>query len=89
MPRLAVYACCTCVLALAAAGMAFARGQWAGIVWVLLAGFSSNVAWFYLRRDRAEGRAPGRPAAAGPQPAAGAASCGSGAACGLCLKKTC
>ncbi|QKW06136.1 hypothetical protein HUT18_06685 [Streptomyces sp. NA04227] len=58
MPRLALYALAVCALAVAAAVLSFARGQWFGIVWVLLAGLSSNMAWFYLRRAKAE-RAPG------------------------------
>ncbi|MFB8211448.1 hypothetical protein ACFZAT_05505 [Streptomyces sp. NPDC008163] len=55
MPRLALYALVVCVLALAAAVTAFVQGSvLIGIVWVLLVGLSSNMAWYYLRRRRAE-----------------------------------
>ncbi|MGV9879968.1 hypothetical protein [Streptomyces sp. NPDC003006] len=52
MPRLALYALVVCALAVAAAVISFAQGSWLGIVWVLLAGLSSNMAWFYLRRAK-------------------------------------
>ncbi|WP_128381698.1 hypothetical protein [Streptomyces cavernae] len=55
--RLALYALVVCVLAVAAAVISFVRGSWLGIVWVLLAGLSSNMAWYYLRRAKA-GRTP-------------------------------
>ncbi|MER6101143.1 hypothetical protein ABT115_02035 [Streptomyces sp. NPDC001832] len=54
MPRLALYAIAVCVLAVVAAVISFAQGRWLGIVWVLLAGLSSNMAWFYHRRQRAQ-----------------------------------
>ncbi|MET9660612.1 hypothetical protein ACIA74_02430 [Streptomyces sp. NPDC051658] len=54
MPRLALYAITVCVLAVVAAVISFAQGSLLGIVWVLLAGLSSNMAWFYLRRQRAQ-----------------------------------
>ncbi|MFB8089440.1 MULTISPECIES: hypothetical protein [unclassified Streptomyces] len=55
MPRLALYALVVCVLALAAAVTSFVQGSvLIGIVWVLLVGLSSNMAWYYLRRRRAE-----------------------------------
>ncbi|MCU7702496.1 hypothetical protein ACGILS_08875 [Streptomyces albidoflavus] len=54
MPRLALYALAVCVLTVAAAVVSFVQGQWIGIVWVLMAGLSSNMAWFYLRRAKAE-----------------------------------
>ncbi|MBB1256208.1 hypothetical protein [Streptomyces alkaliterrae] len=50
MPRIAVYALLTCVLALAAAVLSFANGSWLGIVWVMVLGVSSNIAWFYWRK---------------------------------------
>ncbi|NBE54779.1 hypothetical protein [Streptomyces boluensis] len=50
MPRLALYALVVCVLAVAAAVVSFAQGSWLGIIWVLLAGLSSNMAWYYVRR---------------------------------------
>ncbi|MFF1922642.1 hypothetical protein ACFVW8_18980 [Streptomyces sp. NPDC058221] len=54
MPRLALYACAFCVLSVAAAVISFVQGSWPlGIVWVLLVGLSSNMAWYYLRRQRA------------------------------------
>ncbi|MFF9347492.1 hypothetical protein [Streptomyces sp. NPDC014734] len=53
MPRLALYAVAVCVLAVVAAVISFVNGVWLGIVWVLLAGLSSNMAWFYVRRHRA------------------------------------
>ncbi|MGW2090202.1 hypothetical protein [Streptomyces sp. NPDC001880] len=53
MPRLALYAIAVCVLAVVAAVISFVQGSLLGIVWVLLAGLSSNMAWFYLRRQRA------------------------------------
>ncbi|QOV38763.1 hypothetical protein IM697_10510 [Streptomyces ferrugineus] len=52
MPRLGVYALIVCVLAVAAAVVSFARGSWLGIVWVLLAGLSSNMTWYYVKRAR-------------------------------------
>jgi len=64
MPRLAVYALLVCALTVAAAVVSFSRGSWLGVVWVLLAGVSSNMAWFYVRRAKAE-RDAEREAAAG------------------------
>ncbi|MFF2408314.1 hypothetical protein [Streptomyces sp. NPDC058092] len=53
MPRLALYAIAVCVLAVVAAVISFVQGSGLlGILWVLLAGLSSNMAWFYLRRQR-------------------------------------
>ncbi|MEU4272837.1 hypothetical protein [Streptomyces sp. NPDC026092] len=57
MPRLALYALAVCVLAVVAAVVSFAAGMWLGIVWVLLAGLSSNMAWYYFRRAKAEAAA--------------------------------
>ncbi|KIF70156.1 hypothetical protein HY68_18870 [Streptomyces sp. AcH 505] len=54
MPRLAVYATVVCVLAVAAAVISFVQGNLIGIVWVLIAGLSSNMSWYYLRRAKAE-----------------------------------
>ncbi len=56
MPRLGVYALIVCVLAVAAAAVSFAQGSWLGIVWVLLAGLSSNMAWYYVKRAKADRR---------------------------------
>lgn len=53
MPRLALYAIALCVLAVAAAVISFVQGSWLlGIIWVLLVGLSSNMAWYYVRRQR-------------------------------------
>ncbi|MFF0286082.1 hypothetical protein [Streptomyces sp. NPDC005262] len=57
MPRLALYALAVCVLAVGAAVISFVQGTWLGIIWVLLAGLSSNMAWYYLRKHRAENAA--------------------------------
>ncbi|MEU1127850.1 hypothetical protein ABZ371_30785 [Streptomyces sp. NPDC005899] len=55
MPRLALYALAVCVLAVTAAVVSFVQGSvLLGIVWVLLAGLSSNMSWFYVRRHRVE-----------------------------------
>ncbi|RYJ22025.1 hypothetical protein CU044_6076 [Streptomyces sp. L-9-10] len=54
MPRLALYALAVCVLTVAAAVFSFVQGNWFGIVWVLLAGLSSNMAWYYVRKAKAE-----------------------------------
>ena len=50
---LAVAAVAVCLLAVAAAVVSFVEGSLLGIVWVLLAGLSSNMAWYYVRRVRA------------------------------------
>ncbi|MFD5870915.1 hypothetical protein [Streptomyces sp. NPDC060322] len=58
MPRLAFHAIAVCVLAVAAAVISFVQGSvLLGVVWVLLVGLSSNMAWFYVRRHRMESRA--------------------------------
>ncbi|MEU6914773.1 hypothetical protein [Streptomyces olindensis] len=54
MPRLAVYALIVCVLSVAAAVVSFMEGYWLGIVWVLLAGLSSNMCWYYVKRAKAQ-----------------------------------
>ncbi|MFE2187909.1 hypothetical protein [Streptomyces sp. NPDC059455] len=54
MPRLALYTLAVCVLAIAAAVVSFARGSWLGVVWILIAGISSNMSWYYLRKARAD-----------------------------------
>ncbi|MER6050344.1 hypothetical protein K2224_26850 [Streptomyces sp. BHT-5-2] len=65
--RLAVLALAVCVLAVAAAVVSFVEGSFVGIVWVLLAGVSSNMAWFYFRKAKLErarrAEAAGDPAA--------------------------
>ncbi|WP_371615618.1 hypothetical protein [Streptomyces sp. NBC_00454] len=52
MPRLAVFAVVLCVLAVAAAVVSFVEGSLLGIVWVLMAGITSNMAWFYVRKAK-------------------------------------
>ncbi|MFF8034107.1 MULTISPECIES: hypothetical protein [unclassified Streptomyces] len=53
MPRLALCALAVCLLAVAAAVVSFVRGSvFAGVVWVLLAGLSSNMTWYYVKRGR-------------------------------------
>jgi hypothetical protein len=51
--RLAYYALLVCALTITAAVISFVQGNWLGILWVLLAGLSSNMAWYYLRRAKA------------------------------------
>ncbi|MEU1629057.1 hypothetical protein ABZ746_27825 [Streptomyces sp. NPDC020096] len=53
-PRLAIFAIAVCVLAIAAAVVSFVQGSFLGVVWVLMAGVSSNMAWFYLRKAKAD-----------------------------------
>jgi hypothetical protein len=52
MPRNALYASIVLVLAVTAAVVSFVEGNWFGVVWVLMAGVASNIAWFYVRKDR-------------------------------------
>ncbi|MEU3826882.1 hypothetical protein GT045_25500 [Streptomyces sp. SID486] len=52
MPRIALYTLAVCVLAVAAAVVSFVQGSWLGIVWVLLAGLSSNMTWYYVKRAK-------------------------------------
>ncbi|MDQ1044914.1 hypothetical protein [Streptomyces sp. V4I2] len=52
MPRLALYALVVCLLAVAAAVVSFVQGDFLGIVWVLLAGLSSNMCWYYVKREK-------------------------------------
>ncbi|MCP3758076.1 hypothetical protein ACFRJ1_12370 [Streptomyces sp. NPDC056773] len=54
MPRLAVFAVVLCVLAVAAAVVSFVEGSLLGIAWVLMAGITSNMAWFYVRKAKIE-----------------------------------
>ncbi|GAA3370846.1 hypothetical protein GCM10020367_19110 [Streptomyces sannanensis] len=54
MPRLALYALVVCALAVTAAVISFVQGSWLGIVWVLMAGLSSNMALFYVRKAKVE-----------------------------------
>ncbi|WP_354639955.1 hypothetical protein [Kitasatospora camelliae] len=59
MPRTALYASIVLVLAVTAAVVSFVEGNWLGVVWVLMAGVSSNIAWFHIRKDRIERAARG------------------------------
>ncbi|MGW0824668.1 hypothetical protein [Streptomyces sp. NPDC002845] len=52
MPRLALYALAVCLLSVAAAVVSFVQGSFLGVVWVLLAGLSSNMTWYYMRRAK-------------------------------------
>ncbi|MGV9317630.1 hypothetical protein [Streptomyces sp. NPDC003660] len=53
MPRIALVTLAVCVLAVAAAVVSFVQGSWLGIIWVLLAGLTSNMTFFYVKRGRA------------------------------------
>ncbi|MEU6537672.1 hypothetical protein [Streptomyces sp. NPDC047000] len=67
-----------CVLAVAAAVVSFAQGSWLGVVWVLLAGVTSNMGWYYLRR------------AGGVRKQAVTSVCGGdGTACAGCVRRIC
>ncbi|THA26702.1 hypothetical protein E4198_20340 [Streptomyces sp. RKND-216] len=50
---IALAATALCLLAVVAAVVAFVNGNWFGIAWVLLAGVTSNMAWYHWRRLRA------------------------------------
>jgi Flp pilus assembly protein TadB len=63
MPRLAHFALIMCLLAVAAAVVSFANGSWLGIVWVLLAGITSNMWWYYRRKARVDAAQAGSGAA--------------------------
>ncbi|QKW19356.1 hypothetical protein HUT16_09985 [Kitasatospora sp. NA04385] len=62
MPRNALYASTVLVLAVIAAVVSFAKGNWYGVVWVLMAAVASNIAWYHLRKDRIARRAAAAPA---------------------------
>jgi hypothetical protein len=57
MPRLALYALTVCMLATAAAVVSFVNGSWLGVVWVLLAGLTSNMWWYYRRKAKLDAAA--------------------------------
>jgi hypothetical protein len=61
---IARYATVLCALFVIAAVLSFVKGSWLGVVWVLLAGLASNMAWYYGRRARHASRAAA--AASGP-----------------------
>ena len=69
MPRLALYALVICLLSVAAAVVSFVNGSWLGVVWVLLAGLSSNMCWYYHRKAKADAAAAAAAAAPVPAPA--------------------
>ncbi|MGY5134090.1 hypothetical protein ACWGJW_17060 [Streptomyces nigrescens] len=52
--RLALMALVVCVLSVAAAVVALVEGSFFGVVWILLAGISSNMAWFYVRKAKVQ-----------------------------------
>ncbi|WP_338695926.1 hypothetical protein V2W30_11655 [Streptomyces sp. Q6] len=52
MPRIALFAFLVCLLAVAAAVVSFVQGSFLGIVWVLIAGITSNMTWFYVRKAK-------------------------------------
>lgn len=52
MPRNALLASIVLVLAVTAAVVSFVQGNWFGVVWVLMAGVSSNIAWYHIRKER-------------------------------------
>ncbi|MEU9126641.1 hypothetical protein AB0D08_00765 [Kitasatospora sp. NPDC048540] len=54
MPRNALLASIVLVLAVTAAVISFVEGNWFGVIWVLMAGVASNMAWFYVRKERAD-----------------------------------
>lgn len=57
MPRLALYALIVCLLAVAAAVVSFVNGSWIGVVWILLAGVTSNMCWYYYRKAKQDAAA--------------------------------
>ncbi|MER5495268.1 hypothetical protein ACSMX9_06170 [Streptomyces sp. LE64] len=57
MPRLALFALVLCLLTVTAAVVSFVNGHWIGVVWVLMAGLSSNMTWYYVRREKLRARA--------------------------------
>lgn len=57
MPRLALFSLVLCLLAATAAVVSFVHGSLLGVVWVLLAGVTSNMWWYYRRKAKAEARA--------------------------------
>ncbi|MEU8570651.1 hypothetical protein AB0C51_20280 [Streptomyces pathocidini] len=55
MPRLALFALAVCALTTVAAVVSFVQGSWlVGIVWIMMAGISSNMTWYSIRRTRAQ-----------------------------------
>jgi UPF0716 family protein affecting phage T7 exclusion len=85
--RPAVLILAVCVLATVAAVVSFARGSWLGVVWVLLAGVTSNMGWYYLRpRGTRAGR--GEVAAGGADGACGG-GVGGGDGCAGCVRRVC
>ncbi|WP_030269184.1 hypothetical protein [Streptomyces sp. NRRL B-24484] len=60
MPRNALLASIVLVLAVTAAVVSFVEGNWFGVIWVLMAGVASNMAWYYIRKDRQERAAAAR-----------------------------
>ena len=52
LPRVALLAFVLAALALLAAVVSVFAGFWLGLIWVLLAGISSNIGWVQWRRSR-------------------------------------
>jgi len=48
-----VFTLAVCLLAVTAAVISFVQGSLLGVVWVLLAGLTSNMTWYYVKRDKA------------------------------------
>lgn len=68
----ALYSTAVCVLAAVAAAVSFVKGSWlVGVVWVLLVGLTSNMAWYYARRARAGRTGAGRTGGGERTPAQG------------------
>lgn len=63
MPRLARYSLIVCLLAVAAAVVSFVYGHWVGVVWLLLAGLTSNMWWYYSRKARLDAQSEAAAAA--------------------------
>jgi hypothetical protein len=74
MPRLALYALIICLLAVAAAVVSFVNGSWLGVVWILLAGLTSNMWWYYLRKSRLDAAARAAASAPGAAPSSAEAT---------------
>jgi hypothetical protein len=33
--------------------VSFVQGSWLGVIWILMAGVASNMAWYYVRKAKA------------------------------------
>ncbi|WP_059008820.1 hypothetical protein [Streptomyces specialis] len=52
--RLALYATTVCLLAVAAAVVSFVKGNWLGVAWIMVAGVSSNMTVYYVKKAKAQ-----------------------------------